>query len=478
MRGALLGSWKPLGAWRAQLLFRAFGACWIVSNAIANSELPFSDMHARGVLELHGLTLGGLLLVTLGPRLVTLVPLALWSFACFGLLLSDTDRVFYFPAAEWTLWLALPIGALPPALLAVVREARGGDTHPGFDLDALVVGLFRIAAVATLGLAALHKLNVDFFDPSVSCIALQRRLADWWPLPRALVQQIRPGQIVASEALVALLLPLAPRVGLPAALVLMAPFTSIGAPGFGALVVSMALAFLPAGAVEPVALGLRRHARVVAPIVLGTVALSAALYRGTEFPWPPIGLAHGLGAFAACVVALALRAWPRSAGAAASAPGAGSKVYLGVFACALALNGLTPYLGLKFQYSFAMLSNLRVDDDRWNSWVFPRALRLTPHDPYVHVRRVRYEKMVGGERFDSGGPLDPALYSPDALRYGLKLALTRGVRVSLEADYQGRRLSFMDARDPGALYRWADELPAQPLFQKVLDQGRAQSCMH
>jgi len=36
------------------------------------------------------------------------------------------------------------------------------------------------------------------------------------------------------------------------------------------------------------------------------------------------------------------------------------------------LNGFSPYLGLKFNYSFAMLANLRVDNARCNHLLIPR----------------------------------------------------------------------------------------------------------
>jgi len=40
------------------------------------------------------------------------------------------------------------------------------------------------------------------------------------------------------------------------------------------------------------------------------------------------------------------------------------------------LNGLCPYLGLKTQSSFAMFSNLQTEGDRWNSYVFPKSMRV------------------------------------------------------------------------------------------------------
>ena len=51
----------------------------------------------------------------------------------------------------------------------------------------------------------------------------------------------------------------------------------------------------------------------------------------------------------------------------------------------LTINGFAPYLGLKFNYSFAMLSNLRVDDARWNHLFVPKGLRISEHDDFIHV---------------------------------------------------------------------------------------------
>ena len=58
-------------------------------------------------------------------------------------------------------------------------------------------------------------------------------------------------------------------------------------------------------------------------------------------------------------------------------------------ACALFwLHGLTPYTGLQYQHTAAMLSNLRIDTECWNSLVMPESLRLT--DEYIRVDRAHF----------------------------------------------------------------------------------------
>jgi hypothetical protein len=52
------------------------------------------------------------------------------------------------------------------------------------------------------------------------------------------------------------------------------------------------------------------------------------------------------------------------------------------------LNGLTPYLGVQYRHTAAMVSNLRIDRGCWNSLVFPESMRLT--DDYIRVDEVHF----------------------------------------------------------------------------------------
>ena len=54
--------------------------------------------------------------------------------------------------------------------------------------------------------------------------------------------------------------------------------------------------------------------------------------------------------------------------------------------CFYGVHGLSPYIGVEFQHSAAMLSNLRVDPACANSVVMPR----TSYDPYIYIDEVRF----------------------------------------------------------------------------------------
>lgn len=59
------------------------------------------------------------------------------------------------------------------------------------------------------------------------------------------------------------------------------------------------------------------------------------------------------------------------------------------------VNGLTPYFGYKYPFSFSMRSNLTADGVRWNSLVVPRWLRLVHDDPFVEVVAIHVEEGQG-----------------------------------------------------------------------------------
>jgi hypothetical protein len=484
VQSALGRLFVALGLQRTQWLWRGFGVCLLVNAAITYSSTDLITMRARGEDQMHGLALAGLVLALFGARLLAIAFAGAWAFSCFGLVLSGHDRVFFFPAAEWMLWLALPLFSVLMILASLWDEVRRDSVDEAScrdQLDRALVAVFRVLCVATLGFAALHKLNSDFFDPAVSCVSLRHRLSDWWGLPHWLSTGVSPLAIVLLEGSVpiALVVPRLRWFGIGLALVLILPFVSIGAPAFAGLVVLMSLAFLPDEAMAAVGAGVRSYRWAIVASVVVLVGAGRLLYTG-DFPWLPTALAQSLAVVAWWVFGLALR-WQLRAGRAKNraAPASAYALPMLVLLTALVLfNGLTPYLGIKFQYSFAMLSNLRVDDDRWNSFVFPRAMRLTRYDPFVHVTRTRYVKLQSGEVFESGGILDPALYSPDAVRLRVERAFARGVQVLFDFDYQGRHYAFADAPDIHEFYALIASFPAEPLFQKVLDAGRPQSCEH
>lgn len=484
--------WEPLGRWRTQLLWRLHGVCLIAFMLVSYEGVGVDALARFPAWQFHGMTAIGLLLLLLGARLSLIALAAAWALVCFGVLLSEPAESMSFPAAEWTMWLLLPLFSCAMAVIALARQARApaGPDEMQYrrDVDWGVTRVFRLLAITAMGFAALHKLNADFFDPTVSCISLKGRLTDWWAVPRELYGFIGPAQIVALEMLSGPLSLWAPAVGVLLTIALVATFASIGAPAFAGLIVTMALAFLPDRARAPIAAGMRRAGPVVL-IAGGTALIAGRLGYHGELPWMALAVGQALVLFGLlCAGSFAYaRARERLARSTAPAPASPAvtgrpalalRAALVIMAALCLFNGLTPYLGLKFQYSFAMLSNLRVDDDRWNSFVFPRAMRLTAHDDYVHVRRARYTRLPSGPSFDRAGVLDPGLYSPTALRERLQRALLRRVQVTLDFDYRGRSYRFVDPSRPGELYAWVSRLPHTPLIQKHLETGVPQRCVH
>jgi hypothetical protein len=482
--GATDALWTPLGRWRTDALWRLFGAC-----LVCNGVYDFTQPAGQGADWLvHGLSLCGLLLCSFGARLASIALTMIVAWSCFGLVLSDRSHTFFFPAAEWTIWVALPTVTVVLGVLGLAAHARRGGVMPPREslapLDGTLVAVFRAMVVVALGSAALHKINRDFFDPSVSCMELEQRLVDWWQVP-SIATSMTPLGIVIAEATVPVLLMVAPSIGIPAAILLVSPFMSIGAPPFALLVVTMAMAFLPDEAGPEVQRVVRKWGAWLLTAGAALAFTARTAYRG-DFPWPAIGLAQTLTFTLACIAAAAIfdhlrrKRDPSTAPAPAvlEKPSPAQRATFAVFVAALVLNSLTPYLGIKFQFSFAMLSNLRADDDRWNSLIFPRSLRLTAHDPFVHVTRVRYTKLSTGQVIDGGGILPPAVYAPSVVTMRVQRALERGVKTTFDFRYEGKAYAFAEAQDPTELYNMVSAWPTTPLFQKVLDAGKPQTCQH
>jgi hypothetical protein len=481
--------WEPLGEWRTQLLFRLYALCRFNFCLIKYASLDLGRLNWTADWHFHGMAACALALLAAGPRLALIALDFAWTLVCFGVLLWGGSDLMSFPAAEWTIFLLVSFFGSGVPVVAMIRALRSTESDEvaaaryRAEVDWGMTAVFRLLAACVLGFAALHKLNSDFFDLSVSCISLERRLSEWWGLPAAAYAWIGPVHVVALEALAPVLLFTVPWLGIPLTVLMVSMFASIGAPAFAGLVMTMTLAFLPHAAHD----GLMRRARRCWPFMAasGLVVLASGLAYRASFPWPPIAVGQLLAVFVLwCGLFFAHEVWSRHRAELAMTedpqaprPSPGMRGFITAAAVIALLNGLTPYLGLKFQYSFAMLSNLRVDDARWNSLVFPRAVRLTPHDGYLHVSRARYKKLPDGPVFDEADLLDPGLYSPSAVRYVLARSIESGVQISLDFDYLGQSYRFVDG-DPNALYAFAATLPETPLIQKKLDGAQPQSCFH
>jgi len=141
------------------------------------------------------------------------------------------------------------------------------------------------------------------------------------------------------------------------------------------------------------------------------------------------------------------------------------------------LHGLTPYFGIQYQHTGAMLSNLRVDVECHNSLVFPRA--MVGLDPYLRVTSARIGQ---GQRAAREKVLESSLWNVAALHTMRRNWCRPHLRpIALKGTWRGRAFAIDDLCDDA----WISALPgAQWLpagfqrFQKNLPRACAAACIH
>jgi hypothetical protein len=479
---------EPLGAWRTRLLWRAFGVfvnqLFVMAGTLAGFQLP------TPALVVHGC---GLLLIVFGPRPLLLLAMTGSALVFFDHMLADPR---YQVAEEY-----LPLVVLPLLGLAIALAGRsGGRGRAPFDateMDAAQVSLFRVAVLAMMFFAALHKLNADFFDPALSCsmIPVPHRLVPWLESVGWL-HALMPYLGFAGEAGIPLLLFFLPRLGIPFTVGVMTMIGHQGATPFTALVMVCSLAFLRPEDGRIMLDGLKRYRLPSLAVLVGAVAISFSVFRliGAKRPWLEYLffelLICGIGIAFVHVLVAELGAW-RAGGSLREGLLRGRRddpvlqgsrwlrALLVGLVVATVLSGMSPYLGLKFRLSFAMFSNLRVDDDRWNSFLLPRALDMRDHDPYVRVTSVQLERASRDTAARPPRALEPGLYTPLRLVQYLESMRRRGMKADIELAFAGESRRFRDALQSVELAAWIEQMDVRDrLWQPELPLGARQPCIH
>lgn len=474
--------WSPLGSLQVRVVWRLIAWAMLLAVLRARGADPLAIDGALVPWPYHAIAAAASLLVIFGPRLVLLVALAaawIWQQVY---VLGAGDPRFDFVADEHQLFTLVPALAALSAGFCLF-EYRGS---PGAERDDAVsrgqLWQLRMCTLVALGFATLHKLNIDFLAPRSSCATLLgERLAERWGLPGS---PLGPLGVLVLEGLAPVLLVLYPRLGVLWVVVLAAGLGHVGPYAFNALLVALALAFLPGEAARAWSRPPRWSWLVLLVGGLVGPGVSARLFAGSGAWWP----------FALFELTLAVVVWLVLVGGSAGStpvwrpqrparpllPGRYAHRSLCVYAAIfLSLHGASPYLGLKYRHSFAMLSNLRVDDDRWNSLVIPRAVYLRATDPLVHVVHVR--SAAGGEYRPERGDreaLRPGVYSPQEFRRRYEAALRRWQALAIDLRYRGVEHRFGDLRFDGGLRGFAAGLPREPFFQDVLSGEAPQACVH
>ncbi len=525
-----------LGQWRVQLVVRAFGGMlglFVLGRMHTRSLVGFLNDYPPAVVFL---AFSGLLLLVFGARLITLVLAALAGGHLLLVVLNgEGGRGLTQQAAEYPMFAVLPLFLGLAALLARVRETERRRWER--TTDQLLVLVLRWSVLVTLFWVSFHKWNEDFFNPQMSCATLLQSYArnnwsgEWLALCAG---KATPAAVVLVEGPVLIvLLVLLPRLGVMA---LTGVFLAVSLSN--AIVVTLSvivpsLAFLPASDGTVLRRNLWKLTAIWMAAVTVVLIISSSHYTGTR-PWIQYALHQGFCTWVmvVCVVlqvSACRRVWRglrrewvvKPALQVSQRPGkwAGmqsrppsrpwrwlryltglesrgligqdwrGRVVVGLVAGMWILNGLSPYLGWKFNYSYAMLSNLRVDDARWNHLVMPRWIRLTEHDGLIHVRRVEstFPSDSARKRYESGRsretkPLRAAVFSPNTLHDRLdalrKLPGPIGLEIALE--WRGEAMEFWGVVGDEAFERFVNSLPRRGPWwrQDELPASGQQPCKH
>lgn len=450
------------GSLQIEVVWRLVGFAMLLLNLRLRGDHPLSLAWDVLPPAYHAMLITSVLLVALGPRLFILLASAAAWFEIFHGYIARAD--FDFLADEYLLFASLPaLGALSTLLADDAARAAGQRW------------LLRMATLVTLGFAALHKLNRDFLDPDTSCATLLgERLVERWSLPGA------PGPVgvLLAEALAPVLLVLWPRLGALWLLALAAGLGHVGPYAFNALLAALSLAFLPPAAAATWRV---RSPWWLLAWLVGVAAAglaSANLHADTpNFLWWPYLLFEAVLVGAALLVILSRRT--DEPGWRLRPPGGAAHRWLCVSAALLlAFQGLAPYLGLRYRLAFAMLSNLRVDDARWNSLVVPSWVRVRD-DRHVHVLAVTG---VDGKPLKLPSArvrlVRPGVYSPQEFKRRLAETRLRRVQGDLLLRHRGEVREFRRFTIDPALQAFVDALPDERLLQDNLSLASRQRCVH
>jgi hypothetical protein len=481
------------GGWRSNLCWRVLGwaifQLWIQN--LGRKELGvFLDRYPP---EFHFFCFAGLVLCVAGPRTIVLLLTAL-SGSWFFFELSSGRSALSFLADEYLLQAGAPLlGCIVLGRLLAKKDLRDAAAGKlGREVDRAWIWLFRALVITTMVFATFHKLNADFLDPVLSCANLSDRLEQWWPSPISPVfAALSPTTVVVLEGLAPLLLLLYPRVGVVYTALFISGMGHIGPTAFALTIIALSLAGFESGDGAIFRRLVPRLALPFGALVVAGLAVSYFVFAGPS-TWIRFALFQVVALStifwgSALLVARARQLRGRSPDAVRRAlvphplrrsapwrnpvPGLASWIVL-----ALVVNGLTPYLGVKYRFSTAMLSNLRVDEDRWNHLVMPQWVYLRDHDPYVHVDVVDPLPRKRKERKEVPR-LSPGLHSPDEFRRRLDESRRRGHRARVQLRYRGEALEYADIATDLGVRKFAETLPHARMFQAYLDGG-PQGCTH
>lgn len=474
-----------LGAWRAEVLVRCLGFMLYLTclgHWGKNSLQTYLERFPASSLLLG---LCGFALMVAGPRLILLLPATVAGADFLWLVLQGrAGSSLRQQAAEYPMLMLIPavLSVLAMVLFLTRRKEENGWQRLTAEFERHTVLVFRWAALTTLFFAGFHKLNADFFTSAVSCEQIVKQYAIRnWSLPglEFIFKQTSPAFVILVEsALPILLLLFCRRLGILTVVLFYGGIALTDALVVTLCIIFPALAFLEEEDWKTLKAGWQKPALAWGVLLLAWLPFSAAYYQGPR-PWLQPALYQSVLLLIFTLVAwligrdlqqawqqkstgenpgllrqgLAALGWSRPALLSKTLPGG---LIILAWSALLILNGFSPYLGLKFNYSFAMLSNLRVDDARWNHLLMPKWVRLTAHDGYIHVLLAETQTasadILTALKEKQSRRLKTGLFSPQAFHDTLsQLRENRdGTQVKLLVEYKGKAFDYVGpVAEPG-----------------------------
>lgn len=497
---------QQVGQWRTNLIWRLFGLM-IVNLSILRFGQTYSHWHLISTKPLshHLLLLSGIALMMGGARLITLIAATVgmsWSVIPICLGIGQHSQV----ADEYIVFIVLPMmGAVLTALYAYHPSFKSSSLEQS-DHRAIVdeahMGMFRISIIVAMTFACLHKVNADFMNPDCSCGPILARYLnrDWNINFPDFLTNPTPVTVLVGEGLIPVMLFLYPRLGILITICVIGPIGHIGPVTFTMTVVLTSFSFFRHEDGEIILRNIKKYLYIYLPLFVLLIKFSLELFQGRK-PWTKFMLFEWIltsGLF--CILILAgsfirrcLKERNRNClrelipNIKLKLLFTKNKIFrtaLIIFCLLSIVNGLSPYLGLKYRLSYAMLSNLRADDTRWNSYIFPRWLSLRKNDAYIHVTKVSLSYEDRMKVYDSLGSswsdyrMSEGLMAPWSFKRRLKRHMRHDIQMDLALEYNGKKMEFKDATRHKGIEKWMNSLPDHKLFQSFLSLNGPQRCIH
>ncbi len=335
---------------------------------------------------------------------------------------------------------------------------------------------FQGTTVLTYAMAAFHKSNRDFLDPQWSCAVYgMEKLQNYWhtsPFPQWLLDFSPHATLMTEGGIAILLLVGLRRWAWVLAVAFHIPLTLTMAPAFAFVMLIGHSAFATEDDLNLLRGGLRRFGPGSA--LAGVLLTAASLWAHQGLPeWTMIPREWLLWT-ALCYLPLALPLWRRGSPQ-PKASGHRWKMTVAAGLTLLTLHAMTPYTGLQFHHTAAMLSNLRIDPGCWNSFLVPERVRVL--DDYVRIDRAHL--IAPGKIPHYEDYFERHLWSPRLLRYVRGNWCKPSVRpIHLEGTWRGQHFVIDDLCSDDPLPVGAQWLDGMARFQKFLERRCPQACIH